>query len=508
MKRGKSKPIAAVILILITAITVSCTIFGFIPYYYKNMYIAPSPTGLSVAEVKETADEVDADFYVSENGNDAFDGTKEHPFATIKRAQIELQMLDKSKMSHAVIAVFPGTYDAKKLSFNEDYCGTENCTVIYCSYGEGEVILDCTGSEGIKISKAKNMTISGFTITNAEKDGISIKKSSNVFVSYCKIKNCGRYGIDLSGTDNTVNSCTVSGSGSTGIKISGGNSKKMNTGNNTVTNCLIFTTSRSEEEAPAVKISGIGNSITHCELCNIPASAIEYSGNYNVIDYNHIHNCALKFPDQAAVTSDFSWAAYQNYIRYNCISNIGDGKSKPDGIRCCSGSIIVSNLIVNAPGTGIDLNGGRDILAKGNVIVNSSVAFRCENPDITDEELAEKAAEFKKLPIDSKEYKEFLPECASLTDDPAKANETNYIMNPANNEITDNVIMQHKGELGSISEYVKAKGSVNYNACCKLSEKKIFKDMKNGVYLLSDYSPAYAGLKYFANVPISEMGRY
>lgn len=69
--------------------------------------------------------------YVSTNGSDSGDGSKDAPFQTIKKAQEKVRSLDKTK-GDIVVEIADGTYELnEELKFDENDSGNENCTIIY-----------------------------------------------------------------------------------------------------------------------------------------------------------------------------------------------------------------------------------------------------------------------------------------------------------------------------------------------------------------------------------------
>ena len=83
-----------------------------------------------------------ADLYVSPDGSDENDGSFEKPFATIEKARDTVRAMDKSSLDSITVAIMAGDYRISSLEFSREDSGTENCPVIYCAYGDGEVVLN------------------------------------------------------------------------------------------------------------------------------------------------------------------------------------------------------------------------------------------------------------------------------------------------------------------------------------------------------------------------------
>ncbi len=84
------------------------------------------------------------DFYVSPDGNDGNDGSKEHPFATVERGVEALRSADRSVPRSLNLA--PGRYPVVTLRLTEEDGGTEAAPVVWRASGGGRVILDAAKS--------------------------------------------------------------------------------------------------------------------------------------------------------------------------------------------------------------------------------------------------------------------------------------------------------------------------------------------------------------------------
>lgn len=97
------------------------------------------------------------DFFVSVNGCDENDGSRDHPFATLERA------IKAVKGKSATVCVGSGIYRVRDLTFDSSVSGSEDAPVIFRPLGDGEVIL----SASEKLDPADFSTIDGkiFTCT-------------------------------------------------------------------------------------------------------------------------------------------------------------------------------------------------------------------------------------------------------------------------------------------------------------------------------------------------------
>lgn len=513
MSKSVSKGRIAVIIIclLLTVAVVAGTFLVFRPYYYNNIYMAPNPTNLSVY-TGGVADAVYGDFYVSPNGSDDNSGSQEYPFATIKKAQEAAKKLDKKYRNHIVIALLAGTYDIGSVKFTEKYSGTESCRIIYAACGDGEVIFSGgapagenftpTDSAVIEINGAKHLSFSNITVDASTGKGIKVK-GSNIDFSGCTVKNTADVGIEINGKNISVINCCFTKTGSSAIVAQGGSTKKLTSGNIVISNNLIYSTCVFDNNQPAVILGGVGNSFTNNEIYNMPSSAVYYSGNLNKIEYNYIHNCLLTNDAQAAITSPKGYLNYSNFVRYNCISTLGNGKNTPTAIHATSGSTVRGNMFINVPGICVDLGMNRDINVTNNIIIN------CRMPIYTDDisngglllnELADS-------PYKSKEWKEKLPLCSALQTDPVYSAEAEFALNPAGCLIENNIILQGEENIGILSSSIQEYTVTDKNLILHPTKTDIFTDAQKGVYTIDDSVLTSLSID-FSNLPFDSMGRY
>ncbi len=82
----------------------------------------------------------DADIYVSTDGDDTAAGTKDDPIKTFARATEMVRTLKSEKESSVVVAFMAGEYGDPAIKLTSEDSGTKEAPVIYCAYGDGDVI--------------------------------------------------------------------------------------------------------------------------------------------------------------------------------------------------------------------------------------------------------------------------------------------------------------------------------------------------------------------------------
>lgn len=245
--------------------------------------------------------------------------------------------------------------------------------------------------------------------------------------------------------------------------------------NNVIKNNKIHTFGQiTRTYSPAVSISGMGNYVQNNTIYDSPHTAIQYNGNYNIIEKNEIYNVCRFSGDCGAIYSGRSFSYYGNVIRYNYLHDIGEGAFKPNGIYLddyLSGQEVCYNVIANVRGAGILGGGGRDNKIYNNVFLNATmsyderarVSYNNGNVDYTDTE----NGNFWKLVKSAKslytKWNVQLTSVFDITNDVAILDTANFGVNPANNVIKDNLFASGNGNHYSIRSYVQKFSTVENN---------------------------------------------
>lgn len=110
------------------------------PFDYEVVY--KEPTLHSYYTEKEYPLVNNADIYVSPDGSDSADGSFEHPIRTFEKAKEMVRGLKETKKEGDIIVAFrAGNYGhLDDIMFGAEDSGTEEREIIYCRYGDGEVI--------------------------------------------------------------------------------------------------------------------------------------------------------------------------------------------------------------------------------------------------------------------------------------------------------------------------------------------------------------------------------
>lgn len=365
----------------------------------------------------------------------------------------------------------------------------------------------------INIDGASNVTLDGITFTGTRANAV-YGKGDDIKIQNCVIKNVGENAVELEGDRITVENNEITATGKCGVKLTGGDRETLRSSENKVVNNLIHDWSQVYRTyQAAVDLNGVGALCSHNEIYNSPHEAITYLGNGHIIEYNIIHDVVLESSDAGAIYSGRSWSNYGTVIRYNAVYNIGSGEFTPSGIYfddALSGQEAYGNLLVNIPGFGFLIGGGRDIIVKNNMIVNAQTPIFYDDRAIsaitgdnnwfghskTPEGTLWKS--LKEVNINSPEWVKAYPELSKLSDNFEDTENPLFAANPANSKVQNNVIVNPKANIGEISEATDKYSDISENTLYKFTDNPFSSE---GVYILNE-APAN-----FVNLPLQKMGR-
>lgn len=228
----------------------------------------------------------------------------------------------------------------------------------------------------LKISDSKNITVKGITFSLSRKTAVQVENSENVNIKDCIICDTLKDAIHLKNCFN----CEVFGNhifniGEAGITAEcGSKSELLESGVRLINNEIHDFAKIYEMYQPGIKIRGYGNYIAHNEVYNTVHSAVLFSGNCNIFEYNNFHNCLKKTADAGVIYCGMSWTDMGNVIRYNYIHDcpVSTGAMTTKGVYLDDvmlGNEIYSNIFENLE-SGVYSHGGREAVIKNNIFIN------------------------------------------------------------------------------------------------------------------------------------------
>jgi len=219
--------------------------------------------------------------------------------------------------------------------------------------------------KGFNVSGSRFIAIDNCTILNTKGVGITIHNGESITVNGCKIYETGHWAIY-------------------GYNTSDGGPywSQLQSSNYVLSNNTIHDTGVWSKSGGGIYSKTVGATVSGNHIYDVPRIGIRFSGNENVIEYNHIHHVNRETNDSGAIyTVGRSWVKRGNVIRYNYIHDTGGyhivgGVAKhpynTHGIYLddwASGNQVVYNTVKTSYFAGVMVHGGRDNRIEHNIIV-------------------------------------------------------------------------------------------------------------------------------------------
>ncbi|MCB2289983.1 right-handed parallel beta-helix repeat-containing protein [Clostridium sp. CS001] len=355
----------------------------------------------------------------------------------------------------------------------------------------------------IRMKDVSNITIEGIIFENSRGTSIVIEDGRNNKIKNCVIRNISQNAISINGgINNGVENCKIYNTGTGGLVVNGGNRDTLTSCNNYALNNEIYNYSRIKKTySAAIDISGVGVSASHNSIHDAPHTAILFSGNDHLLEYNEIYNVANETDDVGAIYAGRDWTFRGNIIRYNYLHNIDNniGDFNVSGVYlddCMSSALIYGNVFCKVKNP-ILIGGGRDNIIVNNIIVD------CKNSiDFDERGLAQNLDEdqlytnLKKVPYKSKIWTNKYPELKDLLKDGNPGI-------PINNIIRNNILYQTKmpSICDSVIKYGNAKNNIYYDV------NPGFINLSEMDFRLSKNSIIFKEIKDFKNIPFENIGK-
>ena len=250
-----------------------------------------------------------------------------------------------------------------------------------------EIMLSLHGGDGaalVRLDSVSRVRFEGLTFELTRGDGIVIEGSRDVVIDRCVLRNIGGQGIATGGcTRIGVLDSELSGIGSEGVRLSGGDRRTLTPGRNYVRNCRIRDFGRWKRTySQAVRFhEGVGNEATHNLIHGTPHIAIQYSGNEHLIRYNEIFDSCRETGDAGVIMGDWGWDSRGNLIADNYLhDNVSrvPGRGSFNAVYLdgsCAGDTISGNIFYDSGEFGVMHNSGREVVIDNNIFVGGKAAI-------------------------------------------------------------------------------------------------------------------------------------
>ena len=181
------------------------------------------------------------------------------------------------------------------------------------------------------INGASRLTFDGIVMDTGRSSAIEvISGTANRFVNL-EIKQFTGTAVILNGRNNGLRDCSIHHIGGSGVFLDGGDTENLIEAGNYVEDTRVYNFANYDKAyTPGIKLTGVGNRVSHCEIYDGPHGGITVAGNANLIEYTIFHDLIKRFNDFGAVYAAMGADPRQrgNVIRRNFFYNIGSEVGK------------------------------------------------------------------------------------------------------------------------------------------------------------------------------------
>lgn len=229
-----------------------------------------------------------------------------------------------------------------------------------------------------KFFRLKNVIIDGLKFIHSCGSGIEMNLCENVTIKNCKIYSPRKHGIVmLGGKNNTIDGCEIYNCGLNSVILTGGDRQNLIPANNVLQNSKILGSGKNTpSQSTAIKLVGIGNTIRKNIIAECPGSAIIFSGNDHIIEYNNFTNISTGQDDYAGIYNANNLSDRGTIIRYNFFNNVRS--SLPGGNLTSKVNLNNPCSSYNCYSTNLHLSSAiyLDAFSSGSII-DSNVFYKC-----------------------------------------------------------------------------------------------------------------------------------
>ena len=367
--------------------------------------------------------------------------------------------------------------------------------------GNSEIYVSLLSGPLIRIENSSGVTLKGLVLEYSNGAGVEILGGSGNVVRKCVLRNFGTIAVNIgnvdagskiydnplysgnAGTNNGVSGCEIYNCGEGGIILGGGDRKTLTPGNNFVENTNIYKVSEWVRTYRAgVYMYGVRNIVRHCEISDLPHTAVFFWGNDHLIEYNNIHHVCMETADAGAVYNGRDWTQRGHLIRYNYIHHLRGVETHGSfndvmGVYLddySSGTTVYGNIF-NKAGRNILIGGGRDNTVKNNIFIDGMPAVHIDARGIgwgkyyfkhPEENILLKR--YKAVDAGNPPYSEKYPKLKTVIDDKPEMPKYNCIeqnvfcggrWRDLKNDLTENIVCFKNNAVEDSCSFYKVKGN-------------------------------------------------
>lgn len=244
---------------------------------------------------------------------------------------------------------------------------------------ERECTLSLTSEPLLTIDGASDVEISGLVFEATRGAALTARDVTRLSVTCSTFRGIGTHAVALDGRECRVTQCLFEDVGGVGVELAGGDRATLEPARNLLADCAFRRTGRNlRTYNPAIRLAGVGQTVEHVEVAELPHIALLFSGNDHVIASGLFHHVVKETGDAGAIYVGRDWTSQGTVIRGNVFHSIAGSDARYQNAvyldDMASGITVERNLFVDC-NWGLLVGGGRDDVVRENTFVSCKKAL-------------------------------------------------------------------------------------------------------------------------------------
>lgn len=213
----------------------------------------------------------------------------------------------------------------------EWYLDCKNQRLLWWPDGTEESSLRVSNLETlVSLYDVEHVRFDGFTLEGTRVQAVEIAGGYECELQDCVIRCIGNVGVNVfHGERHTIANCEIQATGSSGIRIEGGNrDAKLPADHLCFGNVLSANATKHLSRHAAIAVHGVGVTVSENLIHSQPDWAISLCGDSHTVQQNHIHDVCTQTSDSGAIYLSHDSTYADNLITLNHIHHVGGFDSK------------------------------------------------------------------------------------------------------------------------------------------------------------------------------------
>ncbi len=208
----------------------------------------------------------------------------------------------------------------------EWYLDCKNERLLWWPDGTEESSLRVSNLETlVSLYDVEHIRFEGFTLEGARVQAVEIAGGYECELQDCVVRCIGNVGVNVfHGERHTIANCEIQATGSSGIRIEGGNRQsKLPADHLCFGNTLSSNATKHLSRHAAISVHGVGVTVSENLIHSQPDWAISLCGDSHTVQQNHIHDVCTQTSDSGAIYLSHESSYADNLITLNHIHHVG-----------------------------------------------------------------------------------------------------------------------------------------------------------------------------------------